>query len=429
VRVLVVTALVLAWAAVADAEEPRRIVGFAVRGDTKLAESTAVTLSHFDLGDAITSRDIPRIEQAFLSSELFESVKITLEDAPGGVLVVATLVDKHSWIIAPTLFLLPGNRAFGVGFAENNFQGKNQKTLIYGQLGTRESLFFGTFLDPSIDGTQINYRADLYAYRRDISEYANPTDDATDASIARVTTTTYLGGGLLVGYRIAWWVNPDIRLRGAYVRFRPDDPAMLAPQHDGWDVSVQPRLTLDARHHRYGVTWGPYLQLVLDGSIPGLDDYDYSSIILRAYYSWRLFEEHQLQIRTGLAAGKHLPLHEEFTLGGVPDLRGYSVDRFRGDRRVFGRVEYSVPLAKWKFFAFRGIGFWDTGSIGFHSPRSDRAYLPGQQVGIDRWRNDVGAGLRIYLKNIVLPLLGLDVGYGIEGRDPKIYFEVGLTDF
>jgi hypothetical protein len=29
----------------------------------------------------------------------------------------------------------------------------------------------------------------------------------------------------------------------------------------------------------------------------------------------------------------------------------------------------------------------------------------------------------------VLPLLGLDVGYGIEGRRPEVYFEVGLTDF
>jgi hypothetical protein len=29
----------------------------------------------------------------------------------------------------------------------------------------------------------------------------------------------------------------------------------------------------------------------------------------------------------------------------------------------------------------------------------------------------------------VLPLLGLDVGYGIEGKSPELYFEVGLTDF
>jgi hypothetical protein len=48
----------------------------------------------------------------------------------------------------------------------------------------------------------------------------------------------------------------------------------------------------------------------------------------------------------------------------------------------------------------------------------------------DSWiRSDVGAGLRVYLNNIVLPLLGLDYGYGIEGHSSEIYFEVGLTDF
>ena len=434
-----VVALVLASATVASAQEaPKPIVGFSVRGKTKLRDSTAAILSHVELGDLVTAKDIPRLEQAFLSSELFKTVTVTLEDAADGrgVIVVATLEDKHSWIVAPTLFVLPGNQAFGVGFAENNFQGRNKKVLLYGQIGTRESLFFGTFLDPSLDGTQLTYRLDLYAYRRGITEYANPTNDAEDASIARTTTTDYLGGGFLVGWRFAWWLTADLRFRGAYVNFRKtylDDDAETQPipETDGWDVTVQPRLTLDARHHRYGVTWGPYLQIIGDASIPGMDDYDYSSVLMRAYYSWRLFSEHQLEVRTGLAAGTHLPLHEDFTLGGASDLRGYSVDRFRGDRRAFARLEYSVPLVKWKIFAFRAIGFWDTGSIGFHAPRTgaDRTYLVTQGEGIDRWRNDVGAGLRIYVKNIVLPLLGLDVGYGIEGHAPNVYFEVGLTDF
>ena len=44
-------------------------------------------------------------------------------------------------------------------------------------------------------------------------------------------------------------------------------------------------------------------------------------------------------------------------------------------------------------------------------------------------RNDVGVGLRIYVKAVVLPLLGLDFGYGLEGHSPELYFEVGLTDF
>lgn len=428
--------LIAASATIASAQEaPRPIVGFAVRGKTKLRESTARILSQRDLGDLVTARDIPRLRQAFLTSELFKTVEITLEEAPGGVVVVATVEDKHSWIVAPTLFVLPGNQAFGVGFAENNFQGFNKKVLLYGQVGTRESLFFGTFLDPSLDGTQLMYRIDLYAYRRGITEYLNPVNDAQDASIARITTTDYIGGGILVGWRFAWWLTADLRFRGAYVDFKKtylDDGAETPqpiPEADGWDVTVQPRLTLDARHSRFGVRWGPYLQIIGDASIPGMDDYDYSSVLMRAYYAWRLFSEHQLEIRTGLAAGRQMPLHEEFSLGGASDLRGYSVERFRGDTRAFGRLEYSVPLLKWKFFAFRGIGFWDSGTIGFHAPRAGRAYLATQADGIDRWRNDVGAGLRIYVKNIVLPLLGLDVGYGLEGRSPKIYFEVGLTDF
>ncbi len=440
-RAVVVVAL--AWATVASAQAPavpdapRPLVGVSVRGPSKLTDQTAVYLAHLELGEPISAKDLPRITEALLSSELFESVSVGLEDAPGGVRVVATLDDKHSWVIAPTLFLLSGNQAFGVGFAENNFQGRNQKLLLYGQIGTRESLFFGTFLNPSIAGTPLTYRIDLYAYRRGITEYANPTNDAQDASIARITTTDYLGGGALVGYRAAWWLTADLRFRGAYVTFRDthlDDAAQtptVIPETDGWDVSMQPRLTLDARQHRYGVTWGPYVQLILDASIPGLDDYDYSSVLVRAYYAWRFFEEHQLELRTGFAAGKHLPLHEEFALGGATDLRGYSVDRFRGDARAFGRLEYSVPLFKWRSFAFRSIGFWDTGGVGFHNPRTggDRLYLSTQREGIDRWRNDVGLGLRIYLKSIVLPLLGFDVGYGIEGKSPAVYFEVGLTDF
>ena len=435
--VLVWLLLAIPRADAQPAETPRAIVGFTVRGDSKLTNKTAEYLSHYDLGDPITSEDIPKLVQAFQSSELFETVVVTLEPAPGGVVVVATLDDKHSWIIAPTLFLLPGNTAFGLGFAENDFQGKNQKILLYGQLGTRESLLFGTFLNPSLDGTPITYRLDLYAYRRNISEFLNPTNNDRDASIARITQTTYLGGGALVGYRVNWWLTPDLRVRFAKVTFHNPHASDAAstplpmPETDGWDVTMQARLTLDARHHRYGVTWGPYVQAIYDHTIPGLDDYDYSSVLVRAYQSWHFFGEHQLELRTGFIAGRHLPLHEDVTLGGAGDLRGYAIDRFRGDTRYSARVEYSLPITKRSIFAFRGIGFWDTGTIGFHSPRTggDRVYLPSQREDIDRWRNDVGLGLRIYVKSIVLPLLGLDFAYGLEARAPEVYFEVGITDF
>src|SRR5690606_23248959 len=152
-------------------------------------------------------------------------------------------------------------------------------------------------------------------------------------------------------------------------------------QHDGWDVTAQGRVTIDARHYLFGVSWGPFLQLTLETTIPGLDEYDYSTAWLRGVYGWRFFKEHQLELRTSMQFGRNLPFHEEFTLGAASDLRGYAVERFRGDARVFFRSEYSVPITKWRFLAFRAVGFWDTGWIGWRWQRDDRAYLPTQATG------------------------------------------------
>jgi outer membrane translocation and assembly module TamA len=89
-----------------------------------------------------------------------------------------------------------------------------------------------------------------------------------------------------------------------------------------------------------------------------------------------------------------------------------------------------VPITRWRFLSFRALGFWDTGYIGNHFQRTsgDRDYLPTQLDGTHWWRNDVGVGLRIYVSSIVLPLLGLDFGYGLEARELQIYLAIGLTD-
>jgi hypothetical protein len=58
-----------------------------------------------------------------------------------------------------------------------------------------------------------------------------------------------------------------------------------------------------------------------------------------------------------------------------------------------------------------------------------RDYLPGSEVrGLDGFKNSVGVGTRFYLRQIVLPLLGLDFGYGLEARDYQVYLAIGLTD-
>lgn len=412
----------------------RPIVGYRVRGASKLTDRTLGWLAHVELGEMISEDKIPEIETALMSSELFKSAVVTLEPSDNGVLVVATLDDKLSWIAAPTLFILPSHFSVGAGYAESNLGGENKKMLLYAQYGNLTSLVLGTFLDPAVRGSKWETRFDLYLLHQITNEYSNV--DARSFATERQSTETFLDAGALVGYRFAWWLVGETRLRGAYVYFRDSnaaDPAktpVAAPQSDGWDVTLQGILTLDHRSHHFGVTWGPYVQLQLEASIPGIDSYGYQTIKSRAYYSWKFFEQHELEIRTRFQAGRRLPFHEDITLGGASDLRGYSVDQFRGNLAAMARAEYSVPIYKYRLFAFRAIGFYDMGYVRRGAEDlPGRVYLPDQPPGTSWFRSDAGGGIRLYVSTIVLPLLGFDIAYGIESHAPEYYFELGLTDF
>jgi outer membrane protein assembly factor BamA len=408
-----------------------RIVGFRVRGHSKVTERTLERLSHVALGDDVGPRDLPQIQAALLSSELFESIAVTLEPAAGGVVVVATVDDKHSWIAAPTVYILPGNRAVGVGFAENDFRGEDEKILLYGQLGTRDSFFFGTFLEPQIGDTHLFARFDLLPSFRVNDEYDNT--HARTASIVRTSSETYLDAAVLGGYRFAWWLASDLRLRGAWLRYSsshaPDGSALPPPEVGGWDISLESHTMLDARSHHYGVSSGPFALLYTNVTLPLVSTYRYAVATLGGGYAWRLAGEQELELRASGDVGWHLPFRQELTLGGASDMRGYAFHQLRGDALAVARAEYSIPLFLWPPFAFRALGFFDSGYIALRhaAGNTQRDYLPVEHGG---WaRNAFGAGLRIYVKSIVLPLVGFDVGYGLEGRSFEIYFELGLTDF
>jgi outer membrane protein insertion porin family len=419
-----------------QAPQPVRVIGFRTKGHTKLRARTLTYLSHVDVGDYVMQGDEPKLEAALMSSELFATATVAFVPVDDdSVIVECTLDDKMSWIAAPTAYVLPSHWSVGVGYAESDLGGTNRKLLLYGQLGNRTSLVLGTYLDPAIHGTKWQMRFDVYVLHEIEDEYVNPPNDPTSQAVGRETTENFLDAGALLGYAFRWWLVVDGRIRGAYTYFRDSHDAYgnvaPAPEVDGWDWAAQERVTIDHRFHFRGVTWGPYLQVIFEEALPVLSTYQYQDTTLRAYYSWKLFGMHELELRTNFNVGRHEPFNEEQTVGGVGDLRGYDVDQFRGDTRAMFRAEYSVPVVNWRMFYWRAIGFFDSAyaAFNFEDPSGMRNYLPSEQPGDSWFRNDVGAGIRLYVSSIVLPLLGIDVAYGIEARAIEYYFELGLTDF
>jgi len=264
----------------------------------------------------------------------------------------------------------------------------------------------------------------------------------------RESKLMYLNGGVKLGLTLFRSLTLAQRLRGAKVAYYkaalaegmsqadvgalPDEP-VPEPGAEGWDVSTETVLTFDRRANWYGVTRGARLKLSYEQALTALgSDFDYWYATLQFELAQRLFIRHNLIVRGLVGYGDDLPFQQEYTSGGT-GLRGYATKEFRGDAKAAGNIEYSLPLFTVRGVGVRGLTFFDTAYTLFLDHLDDntfRHYLPHQgRRGLAGFRSAAGGGVRLYMRELVLPLLGLDVGYGIESRGVEVYLALGLTDY
>jgi outer membrane protein assembly factor BamA len=389
------------------------------------------------------------VRRDLVSSGLFKDVQVYWEPATGGTRLVILARDKHSWVIAPAAYNQPTNKGGGVGFGENNLFGENKKLLLYGQLATGDSFFVGAYVDPSIAGTRLRWQADVFLKSGRVFEYESPQEWRDDPRPVRESRLNYLNAGLRLGTELWKGVTIDGRIRGARVSYArvgladgaeraQIDPTLAAdapvprPGARGWDVSGELSLGIDTRANWYGISSGDRLVLAFEHALPGLgSDFTYWLGSLQMQRAIRLLARHNLVLKGGVFVGHDLPFQQELTAGGTAQ-RGWKNYQFRGDTRVTANVEYSLPIVTISGLAVRGLAFWDSSYLTFRDPdpiAAQRDYLPGADIrGLAPLRNSVGVGTRLYLRQIVLPLLGLDFGYGLERSDYEIYLAIGLTD-
>jgi outer membrane protein assembly factor BamA len=391
------------------------------------------------------------VKADLITSGLFKDVVVYWSNVEGGVQIHLLVKDKHSWVIAPAFYNQPTNVGGGIGFGENNLFGQNQKMLLYGQIATGDSFFIGAWVIPSLGGTRFYSQLDTYLKSARNIEYAPPSGflDAAPKEV-RESRMNYLNGGVKLGIELFRGFKIDTRLRAAKVTYKnvkladgatmadvdpllSDTDPVPAPGGEGWDVSNEWSISIDRRANYYGIQSGYRLAASLERSL-GASDFDYTLTSFSVFRAKRILERHNVVFRGGLSIGKHLPFQQEYVLGGTT-MRGYVNNQFRGDLKVLANVEYSVPLMTIKGFSVRGLAFFDSGYATFletSGMEARRHYLPGSTAhdasALAPLKNSIGVGTRLYLRQIVLPLLGLDFGYGLEASDFQIYLAIGLTD-
>jgi len=422
----------------ADGEE---IVEIEVVENTKTNAETVRLIADVHKGDSFSYALLDRIRVDLVNSGLFKDVQVIAIPVKGGMKLTIVAKDKHSWVIAPTVYLQPGNQGGGLGFGENNLFGTNKKLLLYGQIATADSLFLAGYLDPAFLGSPLYFRTDVFLRREFVTEFAggNILDEPEPY---RVTRMNYYNTGFMLGINVWKGMAFDVRLRGAYVKFGtskcaeevvpPEPDCEMGPPGDpGWDISTEARLTYDKRANWYGVTAGTMFGINFEKAQPSLgSEFDYWMGSVRFVKAVRFFEEHNLTLKGAVTVGHHLPFQQEQTSGGT-NLRGYQNREFRGDTKANGTFEYGVPFFKLGSLAFRGLVFTDLAYTTFTGDAGNdkRHYLPMQtEINENALRLGMGAGFRIYVRSIVLPLLGVDWGYAPQAGVYHVYFAVGLTE-
>jgi outer membrane protein insertion porin family len=311
---------------------------------------------------------------------------------------------------------------------------------------TNESGVFAGYLDPNLFGWPALRLSIEGQFKSDrVQEYEGGAE--VEEPLVLRTTRVNLGS-VATELAINWFETFRTAAKYRYTLVHPlsprqEDPVAVAaqlPRTTQTDATLRFAAGIDTRQNL-----GPLLEgLNLEGSYElsraGLgSDFEYEKLGVLYRHGIRLFEEQNLVLRAEAQLGVDLPFYTELTTGGG-NLRGFLHRQFRGDTKGSLTAEYHFPLFRVSPLAVRGVAFSDTALTYFRNIPDDgvrlglngelvRRYLPNQREGLSggQLTQGVGAGVRLYLSNIVLPLLGVDVAYGVNPGAVRVYVVAGVS--
>jgi|GEM_PF-4291614 len=395
-----------------------RIQEIIIAGNQKTKSSVILNMTNLHIGEEITDKMLVDAKDRVSSSGLFEEVELKKKEgkSPGKVVLIFRVKEKMSWFVAPTLQFSTDALSGGFVFGESNLLGLNKKALVFADYGPSAKRAVIAYRDPSTFGTHVTLALDGIFRLDRMLEYEDRKE------IRRVRLLDY-GATLLPGYRWSPKFTSSIGVcfRNINQKLKGETKSLTRTTlQNGKDIAIVVRFVYDNTTNYQGLIHGAKIQF--DTTLADnryYSDFDYAKQEMR-FNSGIVFDHKQYNwqnhMSIQLEQSAQLPYYREYTSGGT-NLRGYVARQFRGDTKYGVGEEFYFPIHEFSRFLIRGVLFYDSNVI----------YFKDQEFSRNDWKNGVGGGLRFYMKGIVIPLIGYDVGWGIEDQTYASYLSIGAV--
>lgn len=393
-----------------------QVESIVVQGNKRTKEKVIRHYIRTKIGEVLKNSRLRKDHQRLQNTGFFEKVEILPEEGsrPGKVKLVFNVKDQKTGFATAGVGFSAGGASRGGGlsgtlsFTERNLGGKGQGVNIGWQKGTLVNVLNLTFLYPLLDEADSTIGITYFNSTLDRQRQVLPNTDPVRFALYR---DRRVGGRLTLGRTV---FDEDYRM---FLTFKTEKlQATSTPTAEFPDIIPNPTsgglnsITLlnifDTRDDVFNAHKGVYYSASLEnaGHLLG-GDFNYLKYTgeIRQYVPHLRKNTIAFRIMAG-GSGGELPLAEKFVLGGSDTLRGYTLDRFIGDKFFLASAEYRFPLLKSKILS--GAAFFDAGSTWQH----------GETMSLSTLKSDYGVGIRVSVPGLGLGTIRVDYAIGKEGK-------------
>jgi len=360
-----------------------------------------------EVGQPLSGCDLPAIHRRIFRLGIFRTLDIELHEQPSGVEIVFRIEEKWTLYPVPILWYTPGTWVAGLMLVEGNLLGYNKGAALGGVYSNRGWYAIGGYVDPNIAFT--NAWGTVHGFLGSTLL----ENDAPDGTIVQSFDVRRFD----VEYALGWtfWDRLSPAWTGGVRIARVGDVHVPGePAATNATVLLQ-GLNLIYSDRRYRSQFDEGLRLsaeVLHGFPLDRETPSYNTAIFDAKWARHGPLDGFIDVRARVFLGA-MPVVFEERLGGLDGSRTLpGTALFAADRYASLNVAYQVPFLSLGPGTASGVAF---GEVGRYSRNEE----PGVTYG------GPGVGLRLYLKSVAMPAVGVDVGYELGSRRVAFSLVVG----